>query len=184
MTCQQAKMAAGTLEENAADAFDSDPGCLSYSYGRWTRRTDARHKQNRKTTRTPALYIMSSGPHGNIVRHTAKYTQMTPIFSSLRFRHVQPLLLLIPRTRLYIHYSNTNARNNPKPPDPHEGTETPNIPYNPPGIAQNSTGSGPLFSFTRFPLFDALLTTFIGLGAGKYPLIQSIWQQSINRRNA
>lgn len=52
----------------------------------------------------------------------------------------------------------------------HEGTEALNFPYNPPGggPGANAPGGGFSFSFTKFPLFDAMLTTFIGLGAGKF----------------
>jgi len=53
----------------------------------------------------------------------------------------------------------------------HEGTEALNFPYNPPGGGPGANapgGGGFSFSFTKFPLFDAMLTTFIGLGAGKF----------------
>jgi|SRR6266540_7267609 len=64
----------------------------------------------------------------------------------------------------------------PKPQQPltrhevHEGTEALNVPYNPPGggPGANIPGGGLSFSFTKFPLFDAMLTTFIGLGAGEF----------------
>jgi hypothetical protein len=62
MTCQQAKIAAGTLEEkreeNAADAFDSDPAedvVCPVGKGRWTKTTDARHTAKQKNWPDPGF---------------------------------------------------------------------------------------------------------------------------------
>ncbi|KAG6920194.1 hypothetical protein DXG01_004963 [Tephrocybe rancida] len=48
----------------------------------------------------------------------------------------------------------------------HEGSAAVSIPFNPPGggAGPNVGGSGGTFSFTRWPLLDAALTTVIGLG--------------------
>lgn len=52
----------------------------------------------------------------------------------------------------------------------HEGTTALNVPFNPPGGGPGGNipgGSGGAFSFTKSPLLDAILTTALGLGAGK-----------------
>ena len=50
----------------------------------------------------------------------------------------------------------------------HEGTSAVNIPapFNPPGSG-GGVGIGSVFPFTSSPLFDAALTTIVGLGLGK-----------------
>ena len=51
----------------------------------------------------------------------------------------------------------------------HEGTTALNAPFNPPGGGPggNIPGGGGAFSFTKSPILDAILTTALGLGAGK-----------------
>lgn len=51
----------------------------------------------------------------------------------------------------------------------HEGTAALNVPFNPPGggPGANIPGGGGGLTFTRSPFLDAMLTTAIGLGAGK-----------------
>lgn len=51
----------------------------------------------------------------------------------------------------------------------HEGTTALNVPFNPPGGGPggNIPSGGGAFSFTKSPFLDAMLTTAIGLGAGK-----------------
>lgn len=81
----------------------------------------------------------------------------------------------MPKCRLYTtpptHQQESHPAQKPKPahtPAPktrhevHEGTESLNMPFNPPGGGPNPFGRGMSSSFT-----DAMLTTFIGLGAGK-----------------
>lgn len=64
-------------------------------------------------------------------------------------------------------------RNTPSPQpqvrhEAHEGTTVLNVPYNPPGGGPGgSIPGGGAFSFTNSPILDAMLTTAIGLGAGK-----------------
>ena len=63
----------------------------------------------------------------------------------------------------------------------HEGTFAINVPYNPPG---GGPGGGPGgaaagFTFTNSPFLDAILTTAIGLGAGKFTFFRSITQNNI-----
>jgi len=127
---------------------------------------------------------------------------MIPIFSTLRANSLSLFtnprghsILLLPRNpartvRLYTHPTgqpeHTKSTSNPRKPkkhsptpanarhEVHEGTETLNVPFNPPGGGPTGPGGGFSFSFTKFPLFDALLTTFIGLGAGILPLAQPI----------
>ncbi|KIM40293.1 hypothetical protein M413DRAFT_73606 [Hebeloma cylindrosporum] len=48
----------------------------------------------------------------------------------------------------------------------HEGTSAINVPYNPPGGGPAGAAAG--FTFTNSPVLDAILTTAIGLGAGKF----------------
>lgn len=75
----------------------------------------------------------------------------------------------------------------PAPPqtrhEAHEGTSAINIPYNPPGGGPAGSAAG--FTFTNSPVLDAILTTAIGLGAGKFTfcsIIQSnIYQSSFRR---
>lgn len=54
----------------------------------------------------------------------------------------------------------------------HEGTSAINIPYNPPGGGPAGAAAG--FTFTNSPVLDAILTTAIGLGAGKFIFCRSI----------
>lgn len=70
-------------------------------------------------------------------------------------------------------------RNSPSPPrahtepqtrhEAHEGTTALNVPFNPPGGGPGGStpGGGGAFTFTNYPILDAMLTTAIGLGAGK-----------------
>lgn len=52
-----------------------------------------------------------------------------------------------------------------------EGTTALNVPFNPPGGGPGGNipggGGGGAFTFTRSPILDAILTTALGLGAGK-----------------
>jgi len=56
----------------------------------------------------------------------------------------------------------------------HEGTTALNVPYNPPGGGPAGIPGGGGFSFTNSPILDAMLTTAIGLGAGK-SICTHIW---------
>lgn len=56
----------------------------------------------------------------------------------------------------------------------HEGTASISMPFNPPGGGPSAAPSG--FTFTNSPVLDAILTTAIGLAAGKY---SNIWQRLI-----
>ncbi|PPQ87484.1 hypothetical protein CVT25_008220 [Psilocybe cyanescens] len=49
----------------------------------------------------------------------------------------------------------------------HEGTASISMPFNPPGGGPSGPGAGGGFSFTNSPVLDAILTTAIGLSAGK-----------------
>lgn len=59
----------------------------------------------------------------------------------------------------------------------HEGTSAINVPYNPPGGGPAGAAAG--FTFTNSPVLDAILTTAIGLGAGKFIFFCSITQSNI-----
>ena len=50
-----------------------------------------------------------------------------------------------------------------------EGTTALNVPFNPPGGGPggNIPGGGGVFTFTKSPILDAILTTALGLAAGK-----------------
>jgi len=58
----------------------------------------------------------------------------------------------------------------------HEGTSAINIPYNPPGGGPAGAAG---FTFTNSPVLDAILTTAIGLGAGKFISLRSTAQNNI-----
>jgi hypothetical protein len=64
-----------------------------------------------------------------------------------------------------------------------ERTESLSVPgFNPPG---GGGGPGPggssVFEMTGFPLFDAALTTIIGLGMGKYARSALVWDCTLNK---
>jgi len=66
----------------------------------------------------------------------------------------------------------------------HKGTSAINIHYNPPGGSPAGSAAG--FTFTNSPILDAILTTAIGLGAGRFisfcPITQSnIYESSFRR---
>jgi hypothetical protein len=85
-----------------------------------------------------------------------------------------PRTVTQPQTR---HETRVRPRRNPPrvPTQPltrheaHEGTTALNVPFNPPGggPGANIPGGGGAFTFTKSPFLDAMLTTAIGLGAGK-----------------
>lgn len=54
----------------------------------------------------------------------------------------------------------------------HEGTASINMPFNPPGGGPAAAPGG--FTFTNSPVLDAILTTAIGLAAGKYHSCQCL----------
>ena len=47
-----------------------------------------------------------------------------------------------------------------------EGSAALSIPFNPPGGVSGGVGGTPSFEFTKNPMFDAALTTLMGLGIG------------------
>jgi len=57
----------------------------------------------------------------------------------------------------------------------HEGTSAINMPYNPPGGGPAGAAG---FTFTNSPVLDAILTTAIGLGAGKFNPLRSTAQNN------
>lgn len=85
--------------------------------------------------------------------------------------------------RLYTNNSNVESpasrtpQNSRRPPrastqqqahhEAHEGTTALNAPLNPPGGGSGGSTGGGAFTFTKSPILDAMLTTAIGLGAGK-----------------
>ncbi|KAL0570951.1 hypothetical protein V5O48_011008 [Marasmius crinis-equi] len=64
------------------------------------------------------------------------------------------------------HRVSPNATSHSARHEVHEGSESINIPFNPPGggAGPNIGGTGSSFSITRSPMMDAALTTIIGLG--------------------
>ena len=85
-----------------------------------------------------------------------------------------------PQTRLWRrHEARVASRRSPphSPTQPqtrheaHEGTTALNVPFNPPGGGPGGNipggSGGGAFSFTKSPILDAILTTALGLGAGK-----------------
>lgn len=79
-------------------------------------------------------------------------------------------------TRQTRHEARVTPRRSHPPTQPqtrheaHEGTTALNVPFNPPGGGPGGNipgGGGGAFSFTKSPLLDAILTTALGLGAGK-----------------
>jgi len=119
------------------------------------------------------------------------YTMRTTVFTRSTIPNPYPrLAIFLPKRRPYTTPPTSHPRERPTPaatpstqkPKPvhsppiiqpktrhevHEATESLNLPFNPPGGGPNPPGGGMSFTFTRSPLFDAMLTTFIGLGAGE-----------------
>lgn len=67
-----------------------------------------------------------------------------------------------------VNHAGSNTRH-----EVHEGSVAINIPFNPPGGGGGPGlgGSGSVFPLTNSPLLDAALTTVIGLGMGKSPIV-------------
>lgn len=96
-------------------------------------------------------------------------------------------LLSLPRFRRRPYTTTTTTNNNLEIPAPrapqnpqssspaqlqaphgtHERTTALNVPINPPGGPGGSTPGGGTFTFTNSPILDGMITTAIGLGAGK-----------------
>lgn len=118
----------------------------------------------------------------HLARTTASYWQI-PTLKKLSCRSQQYLYILPPV--LVRRYAPGNIPKSPKPPplspkplatvtprhQIQEGTAALNVPFNPPGAPGGGpeiggSGSRSVFPLTKSPLFDAALTTIVGLGMG------------------
>jgi hypothetical protein len=113
--------------------------------------------------------------------YARQYTTSESPSPSVTPRRNPPHTATQPQARREAHVRSRRSRSHvPTQPqtrhEAHEGTTALNVPFNPPGggPGANTPGGGGALTFTRSPFLDAMLTTAIGLGAGK-SIAQYTW---------